>query len=329
MTRAKVTEELAAEWDQLHQKGQSFRSIARENSVDPRTVQAWVRRAGDAKRKEHWEAVSRQVDSRYLDEHFRLISRVAAALLDVVHADPIGGREPDAEKLLRNRMSSVAREAVDILKGRGLNLDPLPDGVVDAAVRVREETVARVSRKLVDALMGHEPGMKASIDGWKGCWGRYQKARQELAEACKGLFTQRGVPDGIADDLMWGLVREALGVELFGQEPGSCSVERRGEQRVVLVRRWSNTEQDLCDGSARDMETCRKAYDLVLEQVRHPERIRTMLNAYRHLQDRVREVEDSVDRLVLTGVPQSQCTLCPNYLTHSSPRPRTKRASQE
>jgi len=55
------------QWIQLRRKEESYRSIGRRFDVDPRTVKSWVQKAGEEKEKEHWEAVSRQVDAKYLD----------------------------------------------------------------------------------------------------------------------------------------------------------------------------------------------------------------------------------------------------------------------
>ena len=81
MARKKIDSQLVAQWIHLNRKGESYRSIGRQFDVDSRTVKSWIMRAGEEKEKEHWEAVSRQVDAKYLDEHYRMLLQIAVRRL--------------------------------------------------------------------------------------------------------------------------------------------------------------------------------------------------------------------------------------------------------
>lgn len=325
MGRTKVTGELAANWVRRHQRGESFRSIGREHKVDPRTIQIWVQKLTQEKEKEHWEMVSRQVDSKYLDEHHRLLLRVAIALLNATHADPVVNHDSDAEHLLANSMTSVSRQTVEILKGRGINLDP-EWGDAMGSTRLRDEAVTRLSWKLLDALMQHEPQLEKAVNQWKGCWAGFQQAHLKLAEMVRNLFKQRQMPDNIAENLKWPTVGEALEGELPGGSSCASRLVLLDGERAKIVRYCPDFERPLCQGSREDMKAAKESYDKVLPQARHKERIGPVVNAYNDLQRAVRRVEDLVDRLVLMGKPQGQCTLCPSYSIAPSTRSKSKTA---
>ena len=117
MSRRRITGEMIAEWVQLLRKGQSYRGIAREFGVDPRTVKSQFQKAIREKEKEHWEAVSRQVDVKYLDEHYRILIQVAVAILDAGHTDPVRTHhELDADYVLEQGILSAMQGLTELLE---------------------------------------------------------------------------------------------------------------------------------------------------------------------------------------------------------------------
>lgn len=327
MGKTKVDENMVADWARRRQKGQSFRSIASEYQVDARTVQGWVQKLMKEKDKEHWEAVSRQVDAKYLDEHHRLLLRAALALLGTVHTDPIMTHELDGERLIDDGIGSVSRAAIEILKDRGINLDPQSGNVLKSP-RFRDEAVTRLSRKLVESLIDHEPEMQQALNQWQGCWSRFQQAQQDLTGVAKNLFKQRKLTEGTAEELKWVVVKEALEAELRGKKAWESRIKEHDGKEVDLVRFCPENELHLCKGSKEDMNAALESYDKVLLQVSHIERITPLVNAYHDLQGTVQTVADLVDRMILMGKPQGRCTLCPSYSPVQSARPRTRNISR-
>jgi hypothetical protein len=84
-----------------------------------------------------------------------------------------------------------------------------------------------------------------------------------------------------------------------------------------LVRCSPHTGNIVYTESKQEVEAICKAYDKVLSQLSHKERVKPVEDSYHSLMDQVREVEDYVDRLILMGKPQGQCTLCINRSIHS------------
>jgi len=317
MGRKKIDQQLVAQWIHLHRKGESYRSIGREFDVDSRTVKSWIQRAGEEKEKEHWEAVARQVDSKYLDEHYRMLLQIAAGVLDAVHTDPVFvHHELDARGLLDNRIQYAVQKSAELLATRGLDMSsavsefPLHTGIKD-------HKAERLGRRLLDALMGHEPRLKRAIEAWESDWGKFQQERLKLVEAASRLFRQAHIVDKSAESLKMQVVREALGNKLLNEEPCSSRVDDIDDKKAHLIRYSPHTGNIVYTESKQEVEAARKAYDWVLSQLSHKGRINPVQDSYHSLMNRVRELEDYVDCLILMGKPQGQCTLCLNRSIHS------------
>jgi hypothetical protein len=316
MGRKKIDEQTVAQWIHLRRKGRSYRSIGEEFEVDSRTVKAWVQRAGKEKEKEHWEAVSRQVDAKYLDEHYRMLLQIAAAVLDAVHNDPVFVHQKlDARDLLNNSVQSAVQKSADLLAGRGLDMS---SAVSEFYPRtgIKDHKAQRLGHRLLDALMEHEPQLKMAIEAWESDWSRFQHTRLQLIEAAKNLFKHANTSDRIAEALKIEVVREALRNKLLGEEPCSSLVDVLDEKITHLIRYSEGAERRILTGSKQEVEAARKAYDKVLSQLSHEERVKPMEDRYHSLMNRVREVEDYIDQLILMGKAQGQCALCLNRSIH-------------
>ena len=125
---AKIIEEMVADFVRLHQQGHSYRAIGQRYEVDGRTVKARIDKAKKTKEEEYWEAVSRQVEAKYLDEHYRLLVHVALAVLNAVRTQPLIARAQDRAEALLHRVTEggLGEPALDLLTGRGVGLDTLP-----------------------------------------------------------------------------------------------------------------------------------------------------------------------------------------------------------
>ena len=294
MGNRNISEELVAEFIRLRQAGKSYRTIGETCKVDPRTVKSRVEKAGQEKQREHWEMVSRQVDAKYLDEHYRLLVRIAARLPDAVRTRPMDFNHTlDAESLVDKSIQHGLQQAGDLPEDRDM----------DAATRM--------SRRLFEALMEHEPQLKMALDGWKDCWDGFQKVRSELTKQAVNLFKQKKVFPEVAKTLGIAVSREAIITELLKEEARSSRVEDIDSGRYRLVRRNRQISGDVYKGSKQEVETAKNAYEFVLPQISLEPRMSPVENAYTSLTVSARKVEDLVESLVLIGRPQGQCNLCP------------------
>jgi hypothetical protein len=294
MSKKKIPDELVAEFIRLRQAGQPYRTIGKTCKVDPRTVKSWVERAGREKEKEYWETVSRQVDTKYLDEHYQLLIRIAAKLLDVVRTESMDVTDKrEADDLIDNTTSLGLRQAEDLLKERGV------------------EPTNRLSRRLLEALMEHEPQLKIALDNWKSRWNGLEKVRSELAQQAVSLLEQKGLSHKAAETLGIAVAGEGIRIRLLGEEPYSSRVENIRNERTRLIRHNQQVSREVYKGPKKEVEAARNAYEFVLQQISHAERMRPIEKACKSLMTIAQAVEDFVERLVLIGRPQGQCSLCP------------------
>lgn len=294
MGNRNISEELVAEFIRLRQAGKSYRTIGETCKVDPRTVKSRVEKAGQEKQREHWEIVSRQVDAKYLEEHYRLLMRIAAKLPDAVRTKPMDfNHTMDAESLVDKSTQFGLQQAGDLLEGRGIDAE------------------TRMSQRLLEALMEHEPQLKIALDEWKDCWDRFQKVRSELTKQAVNLFKHKRISPEVAETLGIAVTREAIIVKLLKEEARSSKIENIGGEQYRLVRRNRQISGDVYKGSKQEMETAKNAYESVLPQISLEVRMNPVEKAYTSLMVSVQKVEDLVERLVLIGRPQGQCNLCP------------------
>jgi hypothetical protein len=294
MSKRKIPDELVAEFIRLRKGGQSYRTIGETCEVDPRTVKSWVERASRQKEKEHWEMVSRQVDTKYLDEHYRLLIIIAARLQNVVHTESIDfTHKQDADELIDNEIQLGLRQGGDLLKERGI--DP----------------TNRLNRRLLEALIEHEPQLKRALDQWKYRWNGFEKVRLDLAQQAVSLLEQKKLSHKVAETLGIAVAREGIRIRLLGDEPYSSRFEDISNERSRLIRHNQQISGEVYKGPKQEVEAAKNAYESVLQQISHEERIRPVEDAYTSLMVSAQAVEDFIERLVLIGRPQSQCNLCP------------------
>ena len=320
MARKKLDDQMVAEFIRLHERGQSYRSIGRKFGVNYRTVKSRIRKAGEEKDQVHWEAVSRQVDTKYLDEHYRMLMQMTSVVTEVVSADPIFTTLEQPSTAFRDMcIQSATQKATKLLAARGLELT--------SDRRIEDPQAKRLGCKLLDSLMDHEQLLKAAIEAWESEWINFQKMRSELAESAKNLFINAKASDIVAEDIKADIVNEVLRNKLLGEKPRSSRVnalDKRDKRvrnkhvrdRFELIRYIDkDPEWTVYTGSEEEVETARKIYDKVFSQLCHEERMRPIWDSYHSIMERVKEVEDYVDRLILIGRPQGQCSLCLNRQT--------------
>ena len=295
MSKRKIPDELVADFIRMRQAGQSYRTIGETFNVDPRTVKSWVERASREKEREHWESVSRQVDTKYLDEHYRLLIMIAAGLQNAVHTQSIDNTDKqDADELIDNEIQRGLRQVEDLLKERGI------------------DSTNRRGRRLLEALLEHEPQLKIALDQWKSHWNGFEEMRSDLVQQAGRLFKQKKVSPKVAEILGIALAREQIRIRLLGEEPYSSMIEDiSSKKRARLIRHNQKISGEVYKGLKEDVEAARIAYESLLSQVSHEERIRPVEDAYTSLMVSAQAVEDYTERLVLMGRPRGQCSLCP------------------
>ncbi|GEM_PF-852606 len=306
MARKKIDDQLVAQWVHQRRKGASYRSIGREFGIDPRTVKSWIEKAGTQGGKEHWEAVSRQVDATYLEGHYRMLVQIAAAVLSAVRTDPVRAHpELTARRLIGNQILSGVQKFSRLLADRGVPEEgTFPEGI-------RGPEAERLGLKLFHALMEHEPLLKKAIEVWEAEWNRFQKERGGLIEAARNLLKYEHVEEDAAKISVM-IVDEALRQNLRGEEPMSSREDGLEDKTFRLSRCSPGREMKVCIGSKEKVEAMRKAYEKVFSQISHEERIAPVKEILSSLEHHAQEIEDFVDRLILVGRPQGTCSLCPN-----------------
>jgi len=320
MARKKIDDQLVAQCIRLHNKGESNISIGHKCGIDPRTVKSWIQKAGKEKEQEHWEAVCQQIDAKYLDEHYRLLLKIAAAVMEAADSDPIVTDPELAVPVFFNTcIRSATQRATKLLVERGLELA--------SKGKIEWHAADRLGRKLLDALMEHEPVLKTTVEAWESDWIKFQQTRLDFARTAKDLFINATVGKTVAEGIKTYIANEVLRNKFLNEEPCLSRIDvsdkknKRirnkliGDKLVRLVRYNKNGEVTVYTGSEEEAEVVCKIYDKVFLQLCHEERIRPVKDSYLSLMKRVKEVEDYVDRLILVGRPQGQCSLCLNRQT--------------
>lgn len=134
----------------------------------------------------------------------------------------------------------------------------------------------------------------------------------QLIEATKNLFKQANVGNKMAEDLKMEVVREALLHKLVGEEPCSSRVDAYDESNAHLTRYSRGSERRVYTGPKQGVDAARETCEKVLSQVLHKERMRPVEDSYQSLMKSIRQVEDSVNYLLLRGKPEGHCPLCLN-----------------
>ena len=335
MARKRIEDQMVAQLIHLHNKGESCRSIGHKFDIDPRTVKSHIEKAKKIHEKEHWEAVSRQVDAKYLDEHYRMLIQMASAIIDIIRPNPMNTTEKQPSPVYFDMcIESATHKATQFLAARGFDLTP--------ELKTDDSPVRRLGHKLFNALIEHEPQLKTAIDAWESDWIRFQERRLKLMEEARNLLISSNIDDAIAKRIKRNIVDEALKHKLLGDELCSSIVDTsdRANERVQntnsrskpvrLVRDNKRNKTTVYRGSKEEVAAICKVYDKTLIQLYHEERIRPIRDSHLSLMKRIEEIKDYVDRLILVGRPQGRCSLCLNQPENiSSTRTKYTQRSNE
>ncbi len=304
----KVTEELIAQFIQMHRRGDSFRVIGAKFGVDPRTVKSWIEKGEKQRDGDHWEAVSRQVDVRYLEEHLGMLVRVSIDVQRAVQSSPLKSyREPMV--LVAALVEVGLDQTGGLLEDRGLELySPASSSYTESGDRLPAE---RLAGKLLEGLMEHEPTLKGLLDGWSSCWLGVQKEHRDLQEKAKNLFLQKQIAEEIADVLGPVAVEQAMASALSLPGQGHLTAEAGEDGLATLMSRDSTNSRKVYLVQKAAAELACQANEWVVGQLLHDENIRRLKEAYSSLTENLARIEDLGDNIFLRGKPAGTCFLCP------------------
>ena len=284
MARHVITDELAAKVATLRKSGQSFRSIGAALGIDPRTAKGAAERVATGGRQDHWETVERQLDIRYLDEHFGLLLYTGAGVLRAVQTHPRDtGITVESEVWLTHQIGSSLIQARDLLLDRGIARESGLDGDVEIPLYI--------SQRLIEGLKEHEPELAAALDGpggWSERCRHFQGSQQEFIEQARGLLAQRSsegvaacsVADAAVRVLVLREKRELFGVPSIGEplpDAPETADHRLASEQISHLRNL----EDLRESGARVVEAATRVEKMVIE-------------------------------LQLRGRPGGHCSLCPS-----------------
>ncbi len=306
----KMTPEMVSNFVRLHRQGLSFREIGRRFDVDQRTVKARIEKATQDYEIEHWEAVSRQVDVKNLEEHHRMLMSIAMRIVDIALGEPMFTRPDDEVDQRLVRLMSVEIDGVDeLIEARGAKLTPeaqtsIPDSFSTS-------TGSRLKERLISCLLEHEPGLEAALNSWKKGWSRFQDTRRKLSDQAKGLLEQGRLDQGISSVLAPELTESVLLSVILGHEKWMPHIENEDKDFSVLVLDTGFGRKEVCPVPSNIVCEIFEVYDRVYDQISHQVRLEPLTEAYRALRDAAGKIEEFVDIMLLRGRPGGRCLVCP------------------
>ena len=308
---AKVTPEMVSDFIRLHRQGWNFTAIGKKYGVDPRTVNTRTARAETEQERIQWESISRQVGVSYLEEHYRLVVFAGVGVLQSVSRDPLERRpDQDADQVLRQGVA-LGSEGKALLERRGVEID----NIRASGSQPTRPDPSRLARRMIEALVEHEPELRTLLDKWARHFRDFQGRRHELAEQARWLLINSSVDEGFAGVLGMPLAQEALEVNLSNKSLGKFAIRDLEDAEAQIVFEHAGQNELLLSGSKQKLHDLLYACDGLRDQVSHRERIDPVESVYRRLLDDISEIEDWIERLVLRGRPNGWCALCPNGMS--------------
>ena len=316
---ARITEEMTAEFVRLHRLGQSYSSIAQEFRVDPRTVKSRIQRASQGTDRLHWEEVLRQVDARYLVEHYRLLVAVAIRLQQIVRTDPMIAPPGDDPGKLIERLSTMEMEGVDeLLAERGVDMER--EVFTSIRDRIGEPARSRLVQRLFDALQEHEPRLQHAMVDWATSWKTFQRERLSLGKQARGLFKGKHLEGEFVDAVAREMADSVMHLTLHGTAIGEFQIEEFGDEKAYGFIVNDLTRKEIGESPLEVIKAVSKVYGEILAQLSHVERVRPVEEAYNSVREGLEKVEGLVDTLVLKGRPEGRCRICPGAVLQGDPR---------
>ena len=288
-------------------KGHSYRQIGLDLGVDSRTVKSRVKKAEDDGDFEHWAKVRQQADLKSLEEHRSLLSQVCRGVERGISFNPLTSQQ-DPEVLLKGVVESGLDYAFESMATRGIDLEsPTITSSVGTMVKPPKE---RLAQKLLAGLMQHEPELESLLEGWKESWEEVDKERRLRVEQGRNLYRQHPVDGDLIEAMAWATTHEALGKALDLPGLGYLEREERPEGSAAILRVEGTRRDEVVVGTELVIEQVWAAKEQVLSQLIHPARIETIKRFYKDLLEKVAEIADQLDLIILRGRPDGICNLC-------------------
>jgi hypothetical protein len=314
MVRTKITDQLVAEFVRLDQRHQSYRSIGGQFGVDWRTVKVRIQKAKGERDQQHWEAVSLQIDAKFMEEHYAMLRQMALSVLKAVSSQPLFSPPGQlAGPLLKNFTNFEASESTfAMLKLRGVDflLAPsteIPDSIGDPVSE-------RFPRILRQSLFEHEPALERLVRQWESLWDLFQRARTELASEAIRLFENPKHRVTPSEEIGSGLAHQVMARDLMKLLPDyPLFHEGKNGQYSVQFRPGAPDGTTFMVDSGQCENSLLESFEFVQCQISHESRMTPVSELYGRLVIVVGELESCVDQIILKGRPDGRCsTLCPN-----------------
>ena len=285
MARRVISDEVASRAAGLRRSGQSFRAIGAALGIDPRTAKGLANRVAAGNQQAHWELVEQQLDARFLEEHFQLLLYTGIGVFRAVETHPKDtAASVKPQVWLAHQIGWALAQAGELLRRRGIQME--------SGLDEDFEIPPAVCQRLLEGLNEHEPELAAALDGrdgWIRRWQLFQRSRQNLIDQALGLLAQRGHKDEAASEMAESTVHRVVRREA-PWDLGSLTV---GEPASPDTH------------SAADCTW-------VLQQISHPERLRTLMESGAGVKEAASRVKQRVRELQLRGRPGGRCSLCPS-----------------
>jgi len=329
MPTIKVTPEIEEKIIQLHRANQNYRNIGRQLGLDWRTVKGVVSRGAQIREQKHWEAVTHQVDTEFLRQHYRVLMLLAQEVWKVLSYDPIEPGHAEAKVCLAIAQDRAVRWALDHDILPGMPQVKGTDGTTG------DLSQAHLGYMLFQALQAHEPKLKTLIIRWTKSWDALLRLRERLESQVKESlpgdeYLKIGLTPTQAAKNLESALTEALECKL--KDLRLMEFETPSKETNVFIGRLRKDPKIVRPiYIGRDLEGAQawyqKALGLALQQ---PEVWDRLGNAYQGVIRWAGEVKQVIDTLAIRGRPGGMCTYCPSAasLEPSWPRDDTLQMDQ-
>ena len=237
MPKVKVTPEIEQRIIQLHRANQTYKNIGRQLGLDWRTAKGVVNRVARVRDREHWEAVTRQVDAELLRQHYSVLMVVAQEVRAIVSLDPVERVHEIAEIVLEQAQSRAVQRAIEHGMLPGVSLETKAFGIA------RDIRLADHGHLLLQSLEEHEPQLKTLAARWAHSWDSLVRERGRLTtmvkksllndEEAQGDLEKQGLSPLQAADTFNAVLTEALEYKLKGLKLMEFETPTEGPGQVI------------------------------------------------------------------------------------------------
>lgn len=317
MARTAITDESVSEFVRLHDRGQSYRSIGEKFGVDWRTVKSHIHNVQVEREQQHWQVVSRQVDGKFLEDHYAMLRHTGLAVLRAVSTQPLFASPDQIAHRLLNSVANyeVSESTLTLLESRGIDLSTIP--LTEFPDVFGDPVSERIPLMLRRSLFDHEPPLERLVKEWEDSWDRFQLIRRRLAAETIGLLNQADDQGSLTQEFGIAFAHEVMAQNLLSLPPDYPVFDSfEGGDEMVHFRPGTPNGTSIRVKSAIGEFSVMEVLDGVNAQISLAARMTPLSEAYDQLATVVSKIENYVDRISLKGRPEGRCpSLCPDALT--------------